>query len=102
MSVRIHPRLAQCVPERPGSCRVLYVHDFKAAGTPGALAATWARIHEQLRLGDPSPVNFLLGCTYREHSLSVPCVSQMMRVIEYDMQEYLLSSLDLFEELTGD
>ena len=81
---------------------MVYVDDFMAAGPPAALAAMWERLRPRLRIGDPGPVSVFLGCTQRESSMPHPSLPITLRVLEYDMEDFLLSSLALFQQLTCD
>ena len=49
---------------------LVYVDDFKMAGSPAAVATAWTRIRQELLIGDPSPVTVFLGCTQSEHVVS--------------------------------
>ena len=81
---------------------MVYVDDFKAAGPPAALADLWARLRPRLQVGEPGPVSEFLGCTQRESTLQHPSLPVSFRILEYDLDDFLSSSLNLFQKLTGD
>ena len=77
----------------------VYVDDFKMAGPKPAMASAWADIRKGVKTGDPEPAGFYLGC---RHVLSVrtsPLTGKPVRVIEYDMEEFLVSCVERYKEL---
>ena len=81
---------------------LVYVDDFKMAGPPSAVSLAWQLTRQELLIGEPGPVSVFLGCTQREHSVSDAATDAKHRALEYDLEEFLRSCLDLFEDLTGD
>ena len=80
---------------------VIYVDDFKLAGPEGNLAAGWALIKKGLNIEPPSALGLYLGCKHVEPERILPDTGRKVRVMEYDMEDFLRSSVDRYRELTG-
>ena len=72
---------------------MVYVDDFKPAGPPEALSY----MCQHLCIGEPGPVDVLLGCTQRESRRSHASLQLQQRILECHMEDSLVSSLALFQ-----
>ena len=81
---------------------VVYVDDFKLSGPAKALPLGWSRLRAGLEMEDPHPMNLFLGCHHRESVQTSPLSGRQVRVIEYDMEDFLRSCTALYTELTGE
>ena len=80
---------------------VIYVDDFKLSGPRENLAEGWKRIRSSLKLEDPSPLGLYLGCKHVESIRSLPDTGVQVRVMEYNMEDFLRSCVARYQELTG-
>jgi len=80
---------------------VVYVDDFKVAGPVASLPKAWKLIRSGLKLGATEPAGHYLGCKHivseRVHKAS----GRTVRVMEYDMEDFLKSCVARYTELSG-
>ena len=80
---------------------VIYVDDFKLSGPADKLEEGWRLISSGLNIEDPSPLGMFLGCKHEQSERILPGSSKRVRVMEYNMEEFLRSCVDRYKELTG-
>ena len=80
---------------------VIYVDDFKLAGPRDKLQLGWDLIKAGLKIEPPGPLGLYLGCKHEESTKVLPDTGVTVRVMEYNMEEFLRSCVDRSRELTG-
>ena len=86
---------------------VIYVDDFKMAGPKDKLHLGWDLIKRDsktttgLNIESPGPLGLFLGCKHEQSERVLPGTSTKVRVMEYNMEEFLQSCVDRYKELTG-
>ena len=80
---------------------VIYVDDFKLSGPRENLAKGWDLIKSGLKIEPPGPLGLYLGCKHEESSRVLPDTGTRVRVMEYNMEEFLKSCVERYRELTG-
>ena len=80
---------------------VIYVDDFKLSGPSDKLQEGWDLIQSKLKIEPPGPLGFYLGCKHVESTKTLPGTSTTVRVMEYDMEDFLRSCVERYRELTG-
>ena len=80
---------------------VIYVDDFKLAGPSENLAAGWNLIRQGLDMDPPDKLGLFLGCKHEESSRVLPDTGVTVRVMEYNMEDFLKSCVSRYQELTG-
>ena len=79
---------------------MVYVDDFKAAGTPNALNKAWSLIKSGLDLDEPGDVGRCLGC---HHRLADAVVNgKKVKVMEYVVEEFMTSCVDAYKKACDD
>ena len=81
-------------PKTKALC-VVYVDDFKIAGPKAAVEHTWKDIVDKSCIGisDPEEITHFLGCKHHVQE------KDGVRFIEYDMEGFLSSACDMYEQL---
>ena len=83
---------------------IVYVDDFKMAGPKGNLKEGWKLIRSRIAMDDPTPLGRFLGCEHRtaEGKLgsteAKPSPSGKVRIMEYDMSEFMKSCCEVYCE----
>jgi len=80
---------------------VVYVDDFKLAGPAKAIKKGWDLIRKGIKTDDPSPLGMYLGCRHDVSERKLPDTGAKVRVIEYNMEDFLRSCVERYKELTG-
>ena len=80
---------------------VVYVDDFKLSGPVGSLPEGWRLLRGGLEMEEPHPQGLFLGCHHRESVQTSPLTGSAVRVMEYDMEDFLRSCIALYTELSG-
>jgi hypothetical protein len=80
---------------------VVYVDDFKAAGPTAAVHKVWDMIRQGIRIGKTEPAGLYLGCKHVITTQINPDTGKSVRVMEYDMEEFMQSCVDRYVELSG-
>ena len=87
---------------------IVYVDDFKVSapeslsGIKDNMKEVWGKIRKHIEMSDPEPPGRFLGCMRR--LTTKPCAEApggKIQVMEYDMQDQLQSSVDLYLEIVG-
>ena len=73
---------------------VIYVDDFKMSGPKCNLAKGWELIGNGLKIEPPTPLGLYLGCKHEQSTRTLPDTGKSVRVIEYNMEEFLSSCVD--------
>ena len=83
---------------------VVYVEDFKLSGPEGNLKAGSTKLRAQLSIEGEVPLDksgaTFLGCRQIRTTRRMPDGS-LATVMEYDMEEFLLSCIEKYKELAG-
>ena len=80
---------------------VIYVDDLKLSGPADKLQLGWDLIAKGLTIEPPSALGLYLGCKHEESARTLPETGVTVRVMEYNMEEFLRSCVDRYRELTG-
>ena len=80
---------------------VVYVDDFKLAGPADAIQLGWDLIRKGIKTDAPSPLGMYLGCRHDVSERTLPDTGAKVRVIEYNMEDFLRSCVERYKELTG-
>jgi hypothetical protein len=80
---------------------VVYINDFKLSGPSANLKKGWAMIHKLVKTGMPSTLGFFLGCRHDTFTRTLPDSDVVARGIDYNMEDFLRSSVERYEELAG-
>jgi len=80
---------------------VVYVDDFKLSGPKGSLDEGWDLIRQGIKTDVPHDVGLYLGCIHRVAEKVLPDTGAKVRVMEYDMEEFPVSCVERYKELTG-
>lgn len=79
---------------------MVYVDDFKMAGSAANLSKGWKLIASQLDIDQPGPVDHCLGCRHRVGTAWV--AGKKVRVMEYDVCEFMRQCVESHKKLAGD
>ena len=77
---------------------MIYVDDFKLSGPAENLALGWKIIKEAVDMGETEPTGLFLGCLHKRFERTRPDGTQV-KGIEYDMESYLKSAVEHYEEV---
>jgi hypothetical protein len=77
---------------------IVYVDDFKLSGPADKLQVGWDLIQKGITLEKPEPLGLYLGCMHRQSTHTLPDGTSV-RMIEYDMEEFFGSCVDLYKSL---
>ena len=66
---------------------MVYVDDFKMAGSQHNLERGWKLMREHISMDEPVPVNRCLGCLHKIHREKTS--TGFRKVIEYDMEDFM-------------
>ena len=80
---------------------VVYVDDFKLAGPAKAIKKGWDLIRKGIKTDNPSPLGMYLGCWQDVSERKLPDTGAKVRVIEYNVEDFLRSCVERYKELTG-
>jgi len=80
---------------------VVYVDEFKLSGPEENLQRGWQLIRSGIRTEDPTKLGLYLGCKHEESVRVLPDTGKRVRVMEYNMEDFLRSCVDRYKELTG-
>jgi len=80
---------------------VVYVDDLKMAGPKENLAEGWRLIQKGVNMGKVESVGLYLGCNHKTYSAVSPYIGKPVRVMEYDMSDFLRSCTGVYKKLTG-
>ena len=80
---------------------VVYVDDFKLAGPSANLKKGWEMIRALVKTDTPSQLGLFLGCRHDTFTRTLPNSDVVVRGIEYNMEDFLRSSVERYKELTG-
>ncbi|MDP7499719.1 MAG: reverse transcriptase domain-containing protein, partial [SAR324 cluster bacterium] len=84
---------------------IVYVDDFKVSAPEGNLKKVWARIQKHIEVDDIGPPGNFLGCNHRRFIIDDPKLpkgNQKIRVMEWDMQDQINQTIELYRELLDD
>ena len=93
----------------------VYVDDFKMSGPVASLPKGWDLIKKGIRTDVPAAAGKYLGCEHRSYEKLIPAGTnpllfddgkadhtlQKVRVLEYDIKDFLISCVDKYVELAG-
>ena len=93
----------------------VYVDDFKMSGPVANLPKGWDLIKKGIKTDVPATAGKYLGCEYRSYEKLIPVgtnpllsndgkgshTMQKVRVMEYDMKDFLISCVYKYVELAG-
>ncbi len=79
---------------------VVYVDDFKMAGPVETSQKAWDKLRKKLTLDKELPANLFLGCKHEIKEVTLPN-GVLARKCEYNMEEYLQSTVQRFLDLAG-
>merc|ERR1712039_743000 len=74
---------------------------LKLAGPADKLQLGWDLIKAGLKIEPPSPLGLYLGCKHEESTKTLPDTGVTVRVMEYNMEDFLRSCVQRYQELTG-
>ena len=80
---------------------VVYVDDFKLSGPTENLKKGWDMIRKLVKTDAPSALGLFLGCRHDVFTRTLPNSDVVVRGIEYNMEDFLRSSVERYKELTG-
>jgi hypothetical protein len=80
---------------------VVYVDDLKLSGPADSLAKGWSLIRSGIRTEEPTKLVFYLGCLHEQSERTLPGSGERVRVIEYNVEDFLRSCVDRYRELIG-
>ena len=80
---------------------MIYVDDFELSGPKEKLKLGWELISKGLKIEKPGPLGLYLGCKHEQSTRRLPDTGKEVRVMEYNMEEFLRSCVDRYRELTG-
>ena len=80
---------------------VVYVDDFKLSGPTGNIAIGWELILRGISAEEPHPLDHYLGCKHEQPTRVLPDTGATVRVMEYNMEDFLKSCVERYRELTG-
>mgnify|MGYP007023072079 CR=1 FL=1 len=80
---------------------IIYVDDFKLSGPEDKLQLGWDLISKGLNIEPPAKLGLYLGCKHEESVRILPDTGKSVRVMEYNMEDFLRSCVDRYRELTG-
>ena len=72
----------------------MYVDDFKLSGPAEHLKEGWELIAKGLKIEAPGPIGLYLGCKHEESMKTLPDTGRQVRVMEYNMEEFLRSCVE--------
>ena len=78
---------------------VVYVDDFKMAGSPESLAEAWRRIRMKIRVEEPTPFGLFLGCRHEISEVRLSSDGPIVRMMTYNVESYLQDSLSSYMSL---
>ena len=79
---------------------MVYVDDLRMAGPKDNLVQGWKLIQQGRDLDDPTPVGKCLGCSHEESTCKLEN-GRVVRVMEYDMTEFMGSCVDAYRTACG-
>ena len=79
---------------------LVYVDDFKMAGTPQSCAKLWAQLREKLDLEEPHTLERCLGCHHHQSEQKLGN-GRSVRVMRYDMTEFINSCVARYLDVAG-
>ena len=82
---------------------IVYVDDFKMAGSEQGVKAGWKLLREgenAIMMDNPKTVDQYLGCTHKIVNHTLPDGTEITRV-EWDMENFLIQCVDSYKELAG-
>merc|ERR1712039_940658 len=74
---------------------------LKLAGPADKLKLGWDLIKAGLKIEPPGPLGLYLGCKHEESTRVLPDTGVTVRVMEYNMEDFLRSCVERYKELTG-
>ena len=77
------------------------MEDFKLAGPTANLAEGWHLIRSGIRTEEPGDLGLYLSCHHQQSTRQLPISGKTVRVMEYDMQDFLVACVSRYRELTG-
>ena len=80
---------------------VVHVDDFKLAGPAKAIKKGWELIRTGIKTNDRSPMGMYLGCRLDVSERKLPDTGARVLVIEYKMEDFLRSCVEVYKELTA-
>ena len=80
---------------------VVYVDDFKLSGPTANVAKGWSLIRSGIRTEEPTELGLYLGCKHEQSEKVLPDSGIRVRVMEYNMEDFLRSCVERYKELTG-
>ena len=80
---------------------VICVDDFKLAGPKDKLKFGWEMIAKGFEIEPPGPLGLYLGCKHEQSTRVLPDTGKTVRVMEYNMEDFLKSCVERYKELTG-
>ena len=80
---------------------MVYVDDSKMSGPAENLAKGWALIADGVEMGDLEPAGLYLGCKHKIYNAVSPNTGKPVKVMEYDMSEFLEDCVAVYKKLTG-
>ena len=86
--------------EETGLYLCIYIDDFKMAGPQQHLADMWDKLGKLITLTPAEPVRQYLGCHHRTWPEKDKDGNEI-RVLRYDMSDFLHSCCNRYEELAG-
>ena len=79
---------------------VVYVDDFKLSGPAENIKEGWRLITKHIDMEPPTPTGKFLGCDHKPGEAKLIETGARVRTMEYDMQSFFESCVDLFQSLT--
>ena len=79
----------------------VYVDDFKLSGPAEHLEKGWELIRKHIELDPPTPTGKFLGCDHKPGEAKLVESGAHVRTMEYDMQSFFESCVELFQSLTN-
>ena len=80
---------------------VVYIDGFKLAGPKALMKECWASIRRDIWTHDFFPVGKYVGCDHKASQRLDPKSGAKLRVMEYDMSDFMRSCVDRYAELAG-
>ena len=80
---------------------VVYVDDFIICRLPKEYGRKWRSIQKGVNMGKVEAVGLYLGCHHKTYAAVSPYTGRPIRVMEYDMSDFLRSFIEVYEKLTG-
>ena len=93
----------------------IYVDDFKMAGSKANVKESWDLIRRNLKTDEPAKAGKYLGCDHKQSEKwivpgsdpmaknqdSSAAKSKLVRIMEYDMELFLVQCVERYTELAG-